>query len=262
MKKNLIFKLIIDLFMVIVFIVLMDTAITGIDLHEYLGLFIFGIVAVHLILNWKWIKSVLKNLSSANINDKTKNMFLINVLLLIHILVIAVTGILISKSVFTFIFIPNTEVFKNIHVLASYSLAFLGFVHLLLHFKYLKNIFQQKTNKIWATVSGVIIATVGIYSLTINLYTKNKDNNIYIQSNVSSTSSTSTKKEEENETTTNASYSTDTTEVISLNDYLSKLVCTGCNKRCSLLAPQCSRGEAQAEVATETYYSSVNTSNE
>lgn len=39
------------------------------------------------------------------------------------------------------------------------------------------------------------------------------------------------------------------------NDYLGRLTCTGCGKRCSLLSPQCGRGMNQAEQAS-TYYES------
>ncbi|MGO5051795.1 hypothetical protein ACTQ6A_04655 [Lachnospiraceae bacterium LCP25S3_G4] len=39
----------------------------------------------------------------------------------------------------------------------------------------------------------------------------------------------------------------------SLEDYLGKLVCTGCAKQCSLLSPQCGTGRTQAQQAT-TYY--------
>ena len=45
----------------------------------------------------------------------------------------------------------------------------------------------------------------------------------------------------------------------SLEDFLSKLTCTGCGKHCSLLYPRCGRGNMQAQQAEEeymqTYYS-------
>lgn len=44
-------------------------------------------------------------------------------------------------------------------------------------------------------------------------------------------------------------------EIPSLNDYLGKLFCTACSRRCSLLSPNCTRGEQQAKAATEEYNS-------
>ena len=51
------------------------------------------------------------------------------------------------------------------------------------------------------------------------------------------------------------SESTETTSPPSLEEYLSKLTCTGCGKRCSLLRPRCGKGQMQAERAKEQYYS-------
>lgn len=41
-----------------------------------------------------------------------------------------------------------------------------------------------------------------------------------------------------------------------LEEYLSKLVCTGCGRRCPLTDPQCRKGESQAQRATEEFYNS------
>lgn len=41
-----------------------------------------------------------------------------------------------------------------------------------------------------------------------------------------------------------------------LEEYLSKLVCTGCGRRCPLTAPQCRKGESQVQRATEEFYNS------
>ena len=51
------------------------------------------------------------------------------------------------------------------------------------------------------------------------------------------------------------SESTETTPPPSLEEYLSKLTCTGCGKRCSLLRPRCGKGQMQAERAKDQYYS-------
>lgn len=41
----------------------------------------------------------------------------------------------------------------------------------------------------------------------------------------------------------------------SLEEYLGNLICTGCGKRCSLLAPRCGKGDMQAQRAEEEYNS-------
>ena len=39
----------------------------------------------------------------------------------------------------------------------------------------------------------------------------------------------------------------------SLEEYLGNLICTGCGKRCSLLAPRCRKGEMKSQSAMEDY---------
>lgn len=39
----------------------------------------------------------------------------------------------------------------------------------------------------------------------------------------------------------------------SLEEYLGNLICTGCGKRCSLLAPRCGKGDMQAQMAADEY---------
>jgi hypothetical protein len=48
----------------------------------------------------------------------------------------------------------------------------------------------------------------------------------------------------------------------SLATYLGRLVCTGCRRCCSLLAPQCQTGAKQAAAATAVYESQTATADE
>lgn len=49
--------------------------------------------------------------------------------------------------------------------------------------------------------------------------------------------------------------------VASLDDYLKGLFCNGCGRHCSLLSPQCGKGERKAEQATAEYYNTYSSEN-
>ena len=72
---------------------------------------------------------------------------------------------------------------------------------------------------------------------------------------------TTNKKEEEEENeeddkkTVQSSGSGDNqSATVTLQEYLSKLFCTGCSKHCPLTAPQCRKGNIQADQAEIKYY--------
>ncbi|MCD8321833.1 MAG: hypothetical protein LUC89_02985 [Oscillospiraceae bacterium] len=45
--------------------------------------------------------------------------------------------------------------------------------------------------------------------------------------------------------------------VMSLEDFLSKLICGACSRRCPLLSPRCTRGKSKAETQTAYYEQAV-----
>lgn len=56
-----------------------------------------------------------------------------------------------------------------------------------------------------------------------------------------------------NSQTKESSYNDNQTTKVTVEEYLSKLICTGCSKRCSLLSPLCGKGIVQAKSAIEKY---------
>ena len=59
-------KLLLDIIMTICFVCIMKIKITGMNLHEKLGISILILVCMHLILNYKWIKGVTGKLFDKN----------------------------------------------------------------------------------------------------------------------------------------------------------------------------------------------------
>lgn len=171
MKKLNYVKFLIDLIMVLVFTLLFNKMAIGIKLHEIIGLVIGGVVLIHCGLNFKWIKSVTLKFFNKNISIKTRIGYILDVILLINILVIIISGIFISKVVFSGLRLSSIPFFKMIHIPASYFILMIIGIHLGLHWNWamlvFKKIFKIPEKKIFTYISKLIVMLVllfGIYS--------------------------------------------------------------------------------------------------
>lgn len=158
--------------MAILFTLLFKKMLFGIKFHEIAGLVIGGVVLVHCILNSKWIKAITVKLFSKKITIRTRIMYLLDLLLLIDVVVIILSGIFISKVLFTFLRLQGIPSLKGIHISASYILLMIIGIHLGLHWNWVmsifKKIFKIPQKKIITYISrglAVLVLLFGIYSI-------------------------------------------------------------------------------------------------
>lgn len=263
--------------MTILFILLLDTSITGIQIHELIGIGIFVLFIIHKLLNYKWIVAVTKNIFGKKTKLKTRIMYIMDVLILIAVTLTVLSGIFISKSLFTWITVSNTAFWKTIHSPVAYLSFILISIHLGLHWQYIMAAFrimfkinkESVARKRILRIFALILAIAGIKSsIENNIAGKIVTPLLSGSSNTESQKETvSTSNASSTQTVTSASdntTSTDSTQTVSstqttstqtLEQYLGSLYCTGCGKHCSLLNPQCNIGEQQAEQATSDYNS-------
>lgn len=274
MKK---IKIVIDSIFVIAMILLMNTNITGMNLHEIVGTAILGIILIHLILNFKWIKAISKNLFSKNINTKSKFIFIFDMITLITGIITVIFGIGISTTIFTNIEFKNIELFTFLHKLIAQIFLICMSIHLGIHiaggitkFKKKNNFEDSKftfTEKL-VTLIFIILGTIS-YLKDENLkdilsFLTSKDNKKLSAKNYATSNTTSdtitiyTNNEDEKyeliASTTATSGASD-----ELSKKLSSTTCTGCGRRCLLSSPRCQRGVQQANVI-KAEYSTTNTS--
>lgn len=263
--------------MTILFILLLDSTITGMQLHELIGIGIFVLFIIHKLLNYKWIVAITKNIFGKKTKLKTRIMYILDVLILIAVTLTALSGIFISKSLFTWITVSNTAFWKTIHSPVAYLSFILISIHLGLHWQYIMAAFRKmfKVNK--ESVARKRILRIFALVLAIAGIKSSIENNIagkIVTPLLSGSSNTESQKETVSTSIVNSTQivtstsdntisadstqtvsSTQTTSTQTLEQYLGSLYCTGCSKHCSLLYPQCSIGEQQAERATANYNS-------
>lgn len=266
-------KMALDVVMTVLFICLMKISFTGVALHEIIGISIFVFFIIHQLLNYKWIASMCNNIFAGKVKGKAKFMFVLNAVLFILTSFTVISGILISQSLFPEVSTNNTAIWSELHHFAAYSSLILLSVHIGLHWSMIMNFFKKafrmkndNGTRTWLSrVIALALAVVGVRALLNQSIQSNftapfvnESENIVLYSN------TKTKDSDENpssitQSTTNGLV----VDTPTLDDYLSKLFCSGCHRRCPLTNLQCGRGNSYKQEAVTEYnekYSQSDTS--
>ena len=121
------------------------------DLHDLTGVIFSILVLAHLLLHWKWLLAMTKSLSKGiKWNKKTLNYF-IDMGMLISFFLVFITGLIKFPSIITsneFLLNISTELLI-IHDWSGLILQFLGFSHIILHWKWI----VSTTRKIFGRIN-------------------------------------------------------------------------------------------------------------
>lgn len=154
MKK---IKVLIDIFMFIATILIIDIKITGLLLHEVLGITLALLFLAHISLNFKWIKQITKNIKKVNI--RTKILYIVDILTFIIYFTTIVLGTCISAKLFNFgLFSAETLLLHNI-------LGRLSAIIMLVHLGFHLNLIINKFTKDKTTRGGVYIIYIGLSAM-------------------------------------------------------------------------------------------------
>jgi len=253
--------------MTILFILLLNTVATGMEFHEIAGIVILALFIFHNLLNLNWIKGITKNVFKRKANTKTIFMYVLDILLTISLTGTVLSGVFISRVLFTSLSVPFTEFWDAIHSPLAYLSLILISIHLGLHWQYIMASFRKmlglkKDSVIRRRLSrlvALVIVLLGIKSSIENNIAGKIVPQLSLDSvgtaKASDTTISAADLDENSDGVQVASSVTESTQ--SLEDYLGSLHCTGCHKHCSLLSPQCSVGVKQAQEAKTAYYASI-----
>lgn len=158
---------IIDIIMVILFIVMMGYHITGNKVHEILGIVTFIFFIIHNILNIKWYKTIFKG----KYNFQRVLGLIINLLLLITMICMMVSGIMIS-NLFSFLNIPTTMLGRKLHMTSTSWGFVLMAVHVGLHLQIilmrLNKKMKSSTFEYIYYLILILLAVGGLYTFVID----------------------------------------------------------------------------------------------
>lgn len=142
MKKGKIYgKLLLDLVLLVLLALMYRKQAISMHFHETGGLVLCGLFLIHKALNWKWIRSVTAGIfqRKAKLNAR----WMVDVLLLLSMTAVLVTGLLISKTLPTAI--AGARGLQVWHYFFAAAALALSGIHLGLHGAYLK---KQLWNKL------------------------------------------------------------------------------------------------------------------
>jgi hypothetical protein len=124
----------IDLALFTAFIAAFFLDLTGLGLHQWLGIGVLAISLYHLITHWKWVKSVTSKFFSQS-GQQSKFYYLIDAAILLGMLTIIGTGVVISSWLnLTMIDYP---VWRTIHIVASAATLVLTVAKIGLHWRWI-----------------------------------------------------------------------------------------------------------------------------
>ena len=128
-----------DLLLTIVFVVEMEEHFSGLPLHELLGLLFAVAFGLHILLHWDWIVSLTRTFFRNLLHESRFN-YVLNVLLFVDMIVITVSGILISRTLGLNIALSQ-DIEQTLHVLhmaGSDLVLIIVALHVAMHWKWIK----------------------------------------------------------------------------------------------------------------------------
>ena len=159
MKK---IKIVIDMLMYFIFVILMGHHITENLIHEILGTILFILFIVHHILNYRYYKTTFKG----KYNFKRVFLLIIDLLLLIAMIGMMISGVIISSDVFTFLNIQTTIFGRKLHMISTSWAFVIMSIHLGLHLGVFINKLNKKMkNSVLEYVYYLILILIVIYGV-------------------------------------------------------------------------------------------------
>ena len=165
-KTARILKLVLDAIMLILLVLMYKKQVISMEFHEIGGLALIGLFLIHHLINANWIGAVTRRLFAKGTPGLIRARYIVDALLLVAFLAVGVTGVLISKIVFSLHVAGN---FKTLHYFASALAIVLMGVHLGLHADYIFGKLLRKGANRFAKIALCAVLAVmiafGGYSL-------------------------------------------------------------------------------------------------
>ncbi|MEZ4865420.1 MAG: DUF4405 domain-containing protein [Caldilineaceae bacterium] len=120
------------------FLVAMNPHMTGMAVHEWLGLSFGAGILTHLLLHWQWIVGVTTRLFGKVAKEARIN-YIVNLLFFIDMVIVIFTGVMISESALPTlgITLAHSFLWRGVHTTAANGALVLLGVHVALHWRWI-----------------------------------------------------------------------------------------------------------------------------
>ncbi len=159
------FFLLFDVGMTLALLVLMSVALTGLALHEWLGIAFIAVLVLHLLLHWQWIAgATLRWLRS--LSWQMRLTYLLDVLLFIAMTLVIFSGLAISEAALPLMGITSSRNFawRAIHSASSNGVLVLISLHIALNWRWIVAVAQRILPKLQPanTASTILDSTTQV----------------------------------------------------------------------------------------------------
>ena len=139
-KKN----LAIDAAALLVYLVVANPALTGIGLHEWLGLAVLVVLFVHLLVHIDWCVDAVRSALRHPTLARTGNL-VVDVLALVAFVVVTVSGVMVSGAVLPALglYADGYYFWDPLHAVSAKVLLALLLVHVAAHWKWIAGAFKK-----------------------------------------------------------------------------------------------------------------------
>jgi hypothetical protein len=137
-------NLLVDSAVFVAFLGATAPALTGLAIHEWLGLAIGAAIITHLLLHWSWIVGVTRRLFG-RVGWEARVNYLLNTLLFVAFTTIIFTGVMISEVALPLLGVSfeRDGVWMVVHKLASDAAVVLIGLHVALHWRWIVNVTRR-----------------------------------------------------------------------------------------------------------------------
>lgn len=164
MKKMNFIKFSLDVVMALLFVLFFNARVLGGQpFHEIAGLVFAVMYFTHIFLNWKWVVNVTRKLFDRKLPWNIRGSYALNLLLLISMSFVIISGVLISKVVFPNIQVTNQMWFRITHIAVSFLVLLLVGIHTGLHWQWVVNVWK----KMWRFKSKSLLGRYAARTLTV-----------------------------------------------------------------------------------------------
>lgn len=162
MKPKALCKILIDIALAAVLLFLMGFPFWGDAAHEWTGAGMFVLSVAHNLLNVGWWRGIGKG----RYHPIRVFWLVINLLLLLAMFGLLLSGTLLSRHVFTFLPLKGGIAFaRTLHMVSSYWCFVLMALHLGMHWEMLLGMARKRLRRSrWLTVAGILMAAYGVYA--------------------------------------------------------------------------------------------------
>ncbi|MEI6290516.1 MAG: DUF4405 domain-containing protein [Chloroflexota bacterium] len=132
-------KLVLDFLITLFFVVVMSTALTGLAVHEWLGIVILVMIIVHMLLSWQWIASITMRLFTG-LPGITRTSYILDFLLFAAMIIAIYSGLMISRVAIPALGLNGLTpsfMWRGLHSLSSNSLLLFTGLHLALSWNWI-----------------------------------------------------------------------------------------------------------------------------